>query len=274
MDGAPFEKRFLVRFRLSPWLGGGTGVCVRDDEEVLSLMLRIDTGPGGAVSCDPRLSDSVGGRRGAPHHSPSWRGVLGLARTLTLCGLPVLSGCAIFNGGLDRVGYLSDSSIVLNVPYEKQAMEYLCGLAASDMVSRYYKHPLSATERARLRNDANRSGGISGRDLKLAFQQSGYAAFVFPGTLNHDVTGLYWNIERRRPLIIMYAQGKGSPGHYVVVAGYDPVRNTFLVLDPARGRKVESRHTLMRDWIGSGHFTLLAIPDQRDKAPGALAKHE
>ncbi len=179
--------------------------------------------------------------------------------------LAFLGGCATYNQFLNATGHLSRSAMVLKVPYEKQSTETLCGLAAADMVSRYYGVPLASGTRRRLMQAAQTRGGISGRDLKTAFSKSGYIALLFPGDLNHGPAGIYRHLDRRRPLIVMYESADRSPGHYVVVAGYDPVRHTLVVLDPDFGRRVESRRTFLRNWTPSGRFTFLAIPQARQE---------
>ncbi len=193
--------------------------------------------------------------------------LLGRATRGALIGLALatMGGCAAYNRILNASGDLSRSAVVLKVPYERQATENLCGLAAADMVSRYYGIPLTRDARRRLVEDAQSRGGISGRDLKTAFSQAGYIALLFPGDLSHDPTGIYRHIDRRRPLIVMYEFAGRSQGHYVVVAGYDPARHTLVVLDPDLGRRVVSRRTFRRDWTPSGRFTLLVIPQARPK---------
>ncbi len=184
-------------------------------------------------------------------------------RALMALTLAALGGCATYNGILNATGHLSRSAVVLPVPFEKQASDNLCGLAVADMVSRYYGVPLPRLTRRRLLQDTQTRGGISGRDLKAAFAQAGYTALLFPGDLGQDAAGIYRHLERRRPLIVMFGSGKRSPGHYLVVAGYDPARRTLVMLDPEFGRRIESRRTFLRDWTPSGRFTLLVIPKAR-----------
>lgn len=190
------------------------------------------------------------------------RGTIGL-KVAVLLGATLLSGCAVYNGVLNAAGYTSGSAKELHVPYERQSNEYLCGLAAADMVSRYYRAPLDAAARHRLEDAARHNGGISGRLLESVFRDAGYTAFLYSGSLDDTVTGLYWHLDRRRPLIVMYARHPNTPGHYVVVSGYDPARDTLIVLDPAQGRGVVSRRRFARAWAGSDRFTLLVVPTSK-----------
>ena len=189
--------------------------------------------------------------------------LLGACLAYAGAALAALGGCATYNGILNATGHLSRSAVVLPVPFEKQASDNLCGLAVADMVSRYYGIPLSPRARRRLLQDTQTRGGISGRDLKAAFAQAGYTALLFPGDLGQDAAGIYRHLERRRPLIVMFGSGKRSPGHYLVVTGYDPARRTLVMLDPEFGRRIESRRTFLRDWTPSGRFTSLVIPKAR-----------
>ncbi len=194
-------------------------------------------------------------------HSASLRALMALT-------LASLGGCATYNGILNATGHLSRSAVVLPVPFEKQASDNLCGLAVADMVSRYYGVPLPRRTRQSLLQDTQTRGGISGRELKAAFAKAGYIALLFPGDLGQDAAGIYRHLERRRPLIVMFGSGMESPGHYLVVTGYDPARRTLVMLDPEVGRRIESRRTFRRDWTPSGRFTLLVIPPARPQ--GAL----
>jgi ABC-type bacteriocin/lantibiotic exporter with double-glycine peptidase domain len=184
------------------------------------------------------------------------------------CSTGLLNGCASLQGYLDGTADLSSSAVVLDVPYEQQSSEYLCGLAAADMVSHYYNSALDAAERQHLLEDAQRDGGITGGDLKTAFEKTGFIALVFRGTLDSQVTGIFHHLDKGRPLIVMYAGQAGAAGHYVVVTGYDPQRDTLVVLDPDSKRRVVTRESFARLWEPSGYFTLLASPQPRHLSNG------
>ncbi len=186
-------------------------------------------------------------------------------RVISRVGLAALvqasfAGCATYNNALDAVGYLSPSAVVIKVPFERQPSETLCGLAAADMVSRYYHRALAPGVRSNLQREAATLGGISGGNLRDAFAQSGYRAFVFSADLHNDATGILWNLDRGRPLIVMYIFKHTRIGHYVVLAGYDPKRHSMVVFDPRFGQRVVSRREFLRAWEASGRFTLLAQP--------------
>lgn len=175
---------------------------------------------------------------------------------LVITCLGYLGGCASFN----ELRGASPTATVLDVPFEKQRTEYLCGLAAADMLSRYHGIPLTEGQREQLQIEADRNGGISGMALKNAFQMSEYTAVVFGGSLDHDLTGIYRHLDQRRPMIVMFSGKAGTPGHYVVLIGYDAMRELLVVLDPEHGRRNMSRQRFLRVWEPSGRFTLLAVP--------------
>jgi len=180
-----------------------------------------------------------------------------------VCGSIVLGGCAPIGRLLRPSVELSKSAVVLNVPYHRQTSEDLCGLAVAEILTDYYHVPLSAAGRKQLLQEANKTSGISGATLKAVLQEAGYFAAVFRGSLDHQVTGLYYNLDRRRPLVIMYLRKGSDLGHYVVVTGYDRAQGLLVVLDPATGRRVERKGRFLARWDGSGRFTLLAMPRSR-----------
>jgi len=97
---------------------------------------------------------------------------------------------------------------------------------------------LTALGRKQLLQEAKKTAGISGASLKAALQEAGYFVAVFERSLNHKVTGLYYHLDRHRPLIVMYLHKGDILSHYVVVTGYDPVQHLLVVLGPAAGREV------------------------------------
>jgi len=190
-----------------------------------------------------------------------------------VCATALLTtGCATFPSSFNAMGNLPGSAVVLNVPYERQSNEYLCGLAAADMVLQYYKTPMGAEQHQLLQQTARNNGGLTGRILRTAFANAGFSALVFQGTLDHGVAGIFHHLDQRRPLIVMYAPRAGVAGHYVVVVGYDPVRDVVLVLDPGRGHQVVRRTAFLHLWQPSGYFTLLVVP--RPQATGQTTHHK
>jgi hypothetical protein len=222
---------------------------------------------------EPESRNQLGGRARYPGsrfnltHGQDKGGLREILLVLTIACLGCLGGCA----SLNELRGASTSALVLEVPYERQRSEYLCGLAVADMLSRYHDVPLATAQREQLQIEANRNGGISGKALKSAFEASEYTAVVFAGSLDHELTGIYRHLDLGRPLIVMFTRKAGTPGHYAVVTGYDPMRDLLIVLDPEHGPRNMSRQRFQRQWEPSERFTLLAIPEPKANG-GAVPK--
>jgi hypothetical protein len=172
----------------------------------------------------------------------------------------VFSGCASL-GVIDASSFrYSPSAITLEIPFEKQSTENLCGVAVADMITRYYDIPMSGKLHQQLVAEAMETGGVSGRTLKSAFQETGYFAAVLRGSLDHADAGLYRHLSQGRPVVVMLKRSKDAIGHYVVVTGYDPARDVLVIADPNKGKRIEYSKRFMTKWEFSERFTLLAIP--------------
>lgn len=98
--------------------------------------------------------------------------------------------------------------------------------------------------------------GIYASDMARYLRETGMDVFTFRG----EWRDLRAQLARGRPLIAGL-KSKGSPAHYVVVVGLAPSDAAVLVNDPERGKlfRIE-RHQFERDWQGTQHWTLLAVP--------------
>jgi hypothetical protein len=129
---------------------------------------------------------------------------------------------------------------------------------------------LDASQRQPLLDEAKTGEGITGASLKTALEKSGYAVSVFTGTLDHEVTGLYYHLDRGRPLIVMFATDDGSRAHYLLVTGYDPETNMVAVLDSLSGKHAVRLKDFRSRWNNAHQFTLLAVPANAESAGPAL----
>lgn len=172
----------------------------------------------------------------------------------------VFSGCASL-GVIDASSFrYSPSAITLEIPYEKQSSENLCGVAVADMITRYYGIYMSTKQHQELVKEATETGGVSGKTLKSAFQEAGYFAVVLRGSLDHGDAGLYRHLSQGRPVVVMFKRSKDAIGHYVVVTGYDPAQDALVIADPNKGKRVEYSKRFLSKWEFSERFTLLAVP--------------
>jgi ABC-type bacteriocin/lantibiotic exporter with double-glycine peptidase domain len=169
-----------------------------------------------------------------------------------------LSGCAALSplpsSGMQR---LSKNTVRLELPFEAQTAADLCGVASVDMLTRYYKRPLSPAALQGLLDEAKSTDGVSGASLKAALEEAGYFVSVFKGTMDRQESGLYHHLDLKRPLLLMTG---GAPRHYCVAVGYDPDNSLLVVMDPALGPMAVPVDDFMKDWRAANNFTLLAMP--------------
>lgn len=158
---------------------------------------------------------------------------------------------------------LSPDAIVLQVPVVQQDELYECGLVSLSSLCQYHRVSIPASVREALVRTAAQREGLSGAELRAALEELGLEVLIFPGTLDHSVTGLYHHLDEGHPLLVITQERFGSP-HYVLVAGYDPPRDTVYLLDPRRGPVVWPVATFQANWERAQKFTLLALP----AAPG------
>jgi ABC-type bacteriocin/lantibiotic exporter with double-glycine peptidase domain len=160
---------------------------------------------------------------------------------------------------------LSKKAVLLKVPFEKQKEPNLCGIAAIDMITSYYGQKLNDTQYYYLKLDAKQTDGITGATMEVVLRASDYYTAIFKGTLDRGLTGLYRNLDLKRPLIVMVASVDGKVRHYAVVTGYDPQKKLVFISDPAG---VENEFfpvdQFEAGWARTDYFTLLAVPKSKE----------
>jgi ABC-type bacteriocin/lantibiotic exporter with double-glycine peptidase domain len=174
-----------------------------------------------------------------------------------------LAGCSSLDpsasGGMRG---LSKQAVRVELACQRQTASNLCGLAVLGMLTGYYQQPIRASELEGLHEEANTTDGISGASLKVVLEEAGYFVAVFPGTLDHAVSGLYHHLDLKRPLIVMTGSGTR---HYSVAVGYDETKSMIVLLDPALGAIAVSVAEFTQEWEKANYFTLLAMPDAKKK---------
>jgi ABC-type bacteriocin/lantibiotic exporter with double-glycine peptidase domain len=162
---------------------------------------------------------------------------------------------------LTRAG--EHTAVWLDVPFVKQEKNG-CGAASIAMVMRYWQHqqgqnadavPAEAEIQKTLYSAP--AHGIYASDLENFLKLHGYRTFAFNGTTQD----LAEHLAKGRPLIAGLQPSRGAPLHYVVIVGIEPVKREVLMNDPAE-RKLLKRDfdTFEKEWRGTGHWTLLALP--------------
>jgi tetratricopeptide (TPR) repeat protein len=154
---------------------------------------------------------------------------------------------------------LAQAALWIDVPFVQQDKNG-CGSASVWMVMQYWKQDATPrVEEIHRQLYSEEAGGIFGRDMEKYLQAHDYRTFIFKG----EWTDLEEQIAKGRPVIIcLERNARGTPLHYVVVAGIDPVQNLVLVNDPARRKLLSmSRAEFEAGWSATENWTLLAVPD-------------
>jgi ABC-type bacteriocin/lantibiotic exporter with double-glycine peptidase domain len=167
--------------------------------------------------------------------------------------LVLLGSCALVGAG-------EQTAVWVDVPFVKQVKNG-CGAASIAMVMQYWQRQQGAAgaDAAEIQKTlySDPARGIYASDMEGFFRQHGYRTFAFAGTM-HDLAE---HVAKGRPLIAGLQPSKGAALHYVVIAGVDPDKREVLINDPAE-RKLLKRDfdTFEKEWRGTGHWTLLAVP--------------
>jgi len=158
-------------------------------------------------------------------------------------------------------GYVSDRAVVLTVPAYEQQGRFDCGHATLSMLFAYYAHRPDPARSEGLREVAQTRQGASGGELCDFLEAEGFEALLFSGELSHEVEGLYYHLDRGRPLLVCIGEGgKEGSRHYVLVVGYDPETRLIFLQDPARGGVSVAAWQFERAWEPCQRFCLLATP--------------
>ncbi len=166
----------------------------------------------------------------------------------------VSTGCS---SAPSRSGPLSEDAVRLDLPLVRQDALYDCGLASLSALCAYWGVELSAEKRAELAETAELEAGLSGDEIRATLLDLGLDVYLFSGSLDRAVTGLYSHVDAGRPPLVMLSSDARNQ-HYGLVLGYDETNGALIVLDPSRGEVLTSTAAFERDWARCGNFTLLA----------------
>ena len=158
----------------------------------------------------------------------------------------------------------SKETVSIPVPFVKQTLDDFCGIASLEMIECFYQFKMSSEHRQMLEIIALQNRGLSGNELKHEFETMGFLTAVFPGTLDHQVTGLFRILDQGHPLIAMLARGQIR--HYIVVTGYDPINQRIIVNDPVIGEVSFSQEGFLKAWTGANFFSMLALPQNLNES--------
>ena len=160
-------------------------------------------------------------------------------------------------------GGATPTSIWVDVPFVRQPREG-CGAASIAMVMQYWMAHGSPVDPERAEVSAIQrflfspaAHGITARHMERYFQESGFRTFAFEG----QWSDFHEQLARGRPLIVCLRESRPGPLHYVVVAGIDEQDDLALINDPAQRKLLKLRRAVFeKDWMASGFWTLLAVP--------------
>ena len=163
------------------------------------------------------------------------------------------------------------AAVWLDVPFVKQEKN-ACGAASIAMVMQFWQKQQGASQnsdsdpaRIQLALYSSEARGIYASDLQHYFEQRGYRAFAFRGS----VQDLRRHLEKGRPLIVALKPSAADSLHYVVIAGLDSEQKLVLLNDPAeRKLRKQDLASFEKEWKGTSYWTLLAVP-QSEQASSA-----
>ena len=153
-------------------------------------------------------------------------------------------------------GHSCSEGFYLEVPYVRQVSNY-CGPAVLAMVLRYWHHTADQHDIAE-KFAPFPIKGLSGEQLKQYVTESGFSAYSFRGDRNN----LIEHLRKGRPLIIALGQSfPASTNHYVLVVGWVPSSEEWIVHDPSDGSyQRRSAEKFEAKWNKLENWTLLVLP--------------
>ena len=153
--------------------------------------------------------------------------------------------------------YSSPKGFYLEVPYVHQVKNY-CGPAALSMVLRFWDQSVDQYELAG-HFDPFPSKGLSGAQMKELAARYGFSAYSFSG----QTETLREHLGKGRPVIVALSSSRLLDfNHFVVLVGWDTVKQEWIVHDPADGpyRRRPARE-LTAKWGQLENWTLLVLPE-------------
>ena len=173
---------------------------------------------------------------------------------IVFAGLVLAAGCSLLRAG---------EGVWLDVPFVHQETNG-CGPASLAMILDYWREhrapaeklvtPLADPKGIQHRLYVPERKGTPADSMRQYLESQGYRAFAFSGQWE-DVRH---HLGLGRPLIVAIRTGSDS-FHFAVVAG---VSDSSIALNDPADRKLRrySRADFERKWLGTGGWTLLAVP--------------
>lgn len=145
----------------------------------------------------------------------------------------------------------------LNVPFIQQAEEGLCGSVALSIILNYWGIDITQQQIA----DAiylPSLQGILSFDLMYYAREQGLHAELYEGSFKD----LRENIRNGNPLIVALGANTNELGHYIVIVGYDDVKQHLLGHDGKTAYRAIPYTIFFRVWQKMNNLTILVTPNQ------------
>ncbi len=172
------------------------------------------------------------------------------------CGLVSVVGALCLPAAPSSAPRRQQGGFYLTVPFRRQ-VGFLCGPASLAMVLEYWGR--ASDHRYSVESPSlSRAEGLTGAELRDAARRHGFLA----ESLQADSEFVRHQLKAGRPLILLLGNGSPNrPGHFVVVVGWDPSANNWLIHDPSKGpyQRVDDR-ILQERWNVAERWTLLVVP--------------
>lgn len=118
---------------------------------------------------------------------------------------------------------------LLDFQHIHQKERYDCGAGALTIILNYWGIPDNPENILKnIFSEVPINSGIMAGDLKKYAEKKGLSAFLLKMNLND----IHQQIDKGRP-IITYRKLLGGINHYEVIVGYDSIKKTIIIADPA-----------------------------------------
>ena len=174
--------------------------------------------------------------------------------------LPLLQLTAALVLSLTQPTAAQERGYYIQTPFLYQTANY-CGPAALATVMRYWGHDISQYELAKS-FDPFPSKGLSGAELKGLAKRHGFTGYSFSG---QSLT-IRDHIKQGRPVIVaLHSSELLNENHFVVVVGWDPGSQEWIVQDPTTGPYTRyAARSFATRWQQADNWALLVLPKRDD----------
>jgi len=167
---------------------------------------------------------------------------------------------------------LSQQAVQLKVPFEQQEDPKACGLAVLKMINSYYGQKLNQAQVEWIKTNSQAGEGVMASELVTVLRAAEYDTALFQGTLDKNTTGLYYHLDKHRPVIVMITSNDGKSSHYDIVTGYDSQKSFLLIMDPATGPVTVTAKNFNEAWKRAHCFSLVAVPKKMMETTPTLSR--